>query len=346
MEKMISLLDKFFGYGIFTVEGDSSMTICLQPDYTIRDFLREMWPHTCEATIEEAAQVENKPALIGITTMPGSRTIHKCLEWLSGGPSYVVVLVPENADDEFIRSLIQYRCLVRRYPMKYLGIRKTRAWAEKNFPIPFCLSDDDLGNSYGGSYQFSPPKAVRPDDAMRSGGSRNQMDSDLFNRMVNIAIYFGNKAGCAYAGFNGSDQNTAALPGHEVPSSNPTNSFGTYGYEPFCYDNAITGFQMVLRPVRDRVPYKLRDVPQEFSTSCATAIGRGLGGTLSIQSILMHFAVNPPKDAEGAIRRLAERWPSVVERGNSAGGRDNDEKTGCIVHFKTRQAYAEPRGRR
>jgi hypothetical protein len=313
-----------------------------------RELLRMMWPNTTQAVIDEALQVENRPVHIVVTTMPSSTSIYLCLEWLLQQGGFVVTVVcPEDSPASFIQRLRCHGCEVRTYPTRYRGLYKTRVWLEKTFPIPFCIMDDDMGSVCKGTYRFRPPWAIFPNEAIIAGAHREGIPQDLFRWLVNIAIYFGNKSSCAYSGFSGSSQNTTSLPGYEVRVGiRPTRSFGTYGRAPFCYDTGITGFQIVLCPIRSLVSDKLRDVHQEFATSCITAIGEGLGGTLSILSVVVHFSVNSPEDAEGDIRRLADAYPGTVERGNSAGGRDNSEKTGCIVRLKTRLAYSNPRGAR
>lgn len=313
------------------------------------DLLLRMWPLVPKMYLAMAAAVKNDYVHVVITTLPTSRTIFQYLDYLCGGKFLVTVVVPPRCSEEFRSQLRAFSCVtdIRSYPFRYAGnLMAIRRWAERNFTPPFVLSDDDPGSSYKNSdeVRWAPPHIISPDNTVTCGAHRNKLSAEQFSWLVNVAIYFGVLGNVCYVGFNGSAQPTArCVHDGSCGSGRKRSSFGAYGYFPFAYDLAITQFQIVLRPVRRFIPQGLRRIHQEYATSCAEAIGGGHGGTMAILSVVMHFGVRRPKDAEMDINWLSAYYPGVVERGNAAAGRSRDEKTGCIVHFSTRRTYNTPR---
>lgn len=304
-----------------------------------KSWLAKMMPEVDTKLINEiCSKVENNPTKIIITTTDKSESIFGYLKWLGSKYFDIVVLIAPGSNPEFIEKLKKHRITLTHYPMGCVGnLRKIRLWIENYFKPPFAISDDDPGNSFGNKpYKQGFPRIVIPNDDIGCGAHRFRINQEFFNWLINVTIYCAKICDCAYAGFNGSENSVSPLPEHPIKfGSSARSSFGTLGYVPFSFDVAVTGFQIVLRPCREHVPGELHNVKQEYSTSCATAIGKGLGGTFIFRNVLFTFAVNPPKDAEKDIEKLYYVFPDVVKEGNSAGGRSNEEKTGCIIKFKT-----------
>jgi hypothetical protein len=253
-------------------------------------------------------------------------------------------VLPENTSIDFLTSVRVLGASVMLYPTSIVGnLHKIRKWIESKGTPPFIISDDDPGSSFkGGIYQGKKARVMFPNIENKCGAERRNMSAEDLCFLWRMAFLVGKKERCAYVGLNGSEQQLSALPGHETVGRTPKRSLGTYGYVPFNYNAVITGACGVLKPCRNYVNPKVQHVPQEYTAASVEAITNH-GGTLMLMPVIFGFAVKPLKNAESDNKEMRMLYPFVVEQGNTAGGRDSNKKTGCIVHLKTRQSYVNPR---
>ncbi len=307
--------------------------------------LKAMMPHTRDSVLREAANLPVEPLTVFITTLPNSVSFSYCLQNVYAHPWFrVVAVLPRNSDISFLASLEKQGAAVLLYPDRLAGnLHKIRKWIEKAAKPPFIISDDDPGSSFsGGVYQAKPPRIIVPNRSNKCGAGRYAISAEYLCFLWCVAIFFGKRSGCSYVGLNGSEQQLSALPAYQTSGATPKRSFGTYGYEPFNYDAVVAGACVVLKPCRNKIPVALRRIRQEWSTASVEAIANH-GGTFILMPVIMCFAVKPPKDAEADIAKLRFKYEHIVERGNSAGGRSKEEKTGCVVHLRTKRTYSNPR---
>ena len=231
------------------------------------------------------------------------------------------------------------------YPLKVAGnLFNIRRWAEDEFANagPFFLADGDPGYQYISRtthkrqpYMPCRPKIVIPDLVTigMSGGSRKSLNGEELALLERGLIYFGQKLDrIAYVGFNASEQPTTPISQEWRSSGKYGESFGSYAFQPFQIDAALTGIVGVLRPMRRFISPKYRNFSQEWTIAAATAVNNKYH-TLKLRSLIFKFAVNPPANGQ-ELQDISKAFPTIVGPGNAAGS-SNGAKTGTVVKFLT-----------